>query len=168
MIKSVSTSQTLKTTYHTINQDHSIRLDNLCNDLNTSDTYILFVCLTNSMGDGPLSFAKYFHIQSSPPINLSINSLDVNVISSREISVQWSVNEISPFVNYRIQWMAANEKNREKSFIASHNDSSVILDNLSPFTAYKILMNAFYIHGNGLTQETDVIQTIEDGILQKI
>ncbi|CAF4830066.1 unnamed protein product, partial [Rotaria socialis] len=38
----------------------------------------------------------------------------------------------------------------------------VILDNLIPFTTYKIMINAFNINGDGLLHETDLVGTYED------
>lgn len=164
LIKSLSSDQTLQKSYHTINEDYSIRLTNLCTDSNINDTYVLYICLSNIMGDGPLSFASYFHIRSPVPTHLTISSLNVTVLSSMEILVQWNAQQIVPFMNYRIRWIAANETNKEKSLIVSYNESRVILDDLIPFTVYKIMINIFNIHGDGPIREADLVQTNEDGM----
>ncbi|CAF4426002.1 unnamed protein product, partial [Adineta steineri] len=64
LIKSITNDQSFQKSFHSINQDNSIHLKNLCKDYSyMNDTYVLYVCLSNSIGDGPLSFAHYFHIQ---------------------------------------------------------------------------------------------------------
>jgi hypothetical protein len=129
-----------------------------------NDTYVLYLCLSNSIGDGPLSFAHYFHIQSPLPTNLSITSFNVTVLSSTEISIQWTSHSISTSIGYRIQWITANETNKENSLIAASNQSSIVLDNLIPFTFYKILINTFNINGDGPIHEADLVRTNEDGM----
>lgn len=163
-IKSISTEQSFQISYHSINQDHSIHLNNLCADSHMNDTHVLYVCLSNSMGDGPLSFAHYFHIQSSTPIDIAITSLNLSVLSSTEILVKWSINRIVTLIGYRIRWIAGNDTNKEKNLIASYNDSSVVLDNLIPFTVYKIMINVFNINGDGPIHEADLVRTDEDGM----
>ncbi|CAM4809050.1 unnamed protein product [Rotaria magnacalcarata] len=162
LMKSVSNEETFQTSYHSINEDYSIHLDNLCQNSNINETHVLHVCLSNAVGDGPLSFARYFHIQSPAPLNISINSMNVSVLSPREILVRWNISQILSSINYRIRWAAANETDKEKSLIASYNESMVILDNLTPFTTYKIMINIFNINGDGLLYETDVVGTYED------
>ncbi|CAF4762188.1 unnamed protein product, partial [Rotaria socialis] len=141
LMKPMSNEETFQTSYHSINEDYSIHLDNLCQNSNINETHVLYVCLSNTVGDGPLSFARYFHIQSPAPLNISVNSMNVSVLSPREILVQWNISQILSSINYRIRWVAANETDKEKSLIASYNESMVILDNLIPFTTYKIMIN---------------------------
>jgi hypothetical protein len=38
------------------------------------------------------------------------------------------------------------------------------LDNLVPFTVYKIMINTFNINGDGPIQEADLVRTNEDGM----
>ncbi|CAF4720984.1 unnamed protein product, partial [Rotaria sp. Silwood2] len=71
---------------------------------------------------------------------------------------------ILPSMNYRIRWIAANETNKEKNLITSYNESNVILDNLIPFTFYKIMINIFNINGDGPIREADLVRTNEDGM----
>ncbi|CAF3597098.1 unnamed protein product [Rotaria sp. Silwood1] len=162
LIKSISNEQIFQKSYHSINEDYSIHLNNLCQDSTINDTHVLYVCLSNTIGDGPLSFAKYFHIQSSTPTHISINSLNVSVLSSTEILVQWNINQILPSISYRIQWITANETNKQQNLIASYNESNVILNNLIPFTIYKIILNIFNINGDGSIREADLVRTNED------
>ncbi len=164
LIKSISNEQFFQKSYHSINEDSSIHLTNLCTDSHMNDTYILYICLSNSIGDGPLSFAHYFHIQSSLPNDIIITSLNVTVLSSTEISIQWNINRILTSIGYRIRWIIANETIKEKSLIASYNQSNVILDDLIPFTIYKIMINTFNINGDGSIQEADLVRTNEDGM----
>ena len=163
-MKSISNEETFQTSYHSINEDYSIHLNNLCQNSNINDTHVLYVCLSNTVGDGPLSFARYFHIQSPAPLNTSINSMNVSVLSSTEILVQWNISQILPSVNYRIRWVAANETDKEKNLIASYNESMVILDNLIPFTNYKFMISTFNINGDGRLHEVDMVGTLEDGM----
>jgi hypothetical protein len=123
--------------------------------------------LSNSIGDGPLSFAHYFHIQSPLPNDISITSFNVTVLSSTEISIQWNINRLLTSIGYRIRWITANETNQENSLIASYNQSNAILDNLIPFTIYKILINTFNINGDGSIHEADLVRTNEDGMSNK-
>jgi hypothetical protein len=160
----MSNEQFFQKSYHSINENSSIHLNNLCTDSHMNDTHILYVCLSNSIGDGPLSFARYFHIQSPLPNDISIMSLNVTVLSSTEISIQWNINRIVTSIGYRIRWITANETNKENSLIASYNQSNVILDNLIPFTIYKIMINIFNINGDGSIHETDSVRTNEDGM----
>ncbi|CAF2543692.1 unnamed protein product [Rotaria sp. Silwood2] len=162
LMKSISNENIFQKSYHSINEDYSIRLNNLCKDSNMNDTHVLYICLNNPIGDGPLSFAHYFHIQSSAPTHISINSVNVTVLSSTEILIQWNINHILPSMNYRIRWIAANETNKEKNLITSYNESNVILDNLIPFTFYKIMINIFNINGDGPIREADLVRTNED------
>ena len=119
----------------------------------------------HSIGDGPLSSAYYFHMQSPPPLDISINLWNVSVLSSREIFVKWNINQILTSIGYRIRWIeGANETNKESSLIDSYNESSVVLDNRVPFTVYKIMINTFNINGDGPIQETDLVRTDEDGM----
>jgi hypothetical protein len=141
-----------------------IHLNNLCTDSHMNDTHVVFLCLTNSVGDGPLSFAHYFHIQSPTPVDIIITSLNITVLSSTEISVQWNINRILTSIGYRIRWIANNETNNEKNLIASYNESSIILNDLIPFTDYKIMINTFNINGDGPIREADLVQTNEDGM----
>ncbi|CAF4704322.1 unnamed protein product, partial [Rotaria sp. Silwood2] len=164
LMKSISNENIFQKSYHSINEDYSIRLNNLCKDSNMNDTHVLYICLNNPIGDGPLSFAHYFHIQSSAPTHISINSVNVTVLSSTEILIQWNINHILPSMNYRIRWIAANETNKEKNLITSYNESNVILDNLIPFTFYKIMINIFNINGDGPIREADLVRTNEDGM----
>ncbi len=161
LMKSISNDQSFQKTYYSIDEEQSIHLTNLCIDSHMNDTYVLYLCLSNSIGDGPLSFAHYFHIQSPLPTNLSITSFNVTVLSSTEISIQWNTHSISTSIGYRIRWITANETN---SLIAASNQSSIILDNLIPFTFYKILINTFNINGDGPIQESDLVRTNEDGM----
>lgn len=164
LTKSISTDQSFQKSYHSINQDSSIHLTNLCTDSHMNDTFILYICLSNSIGDGPLSFAHYYHIQSPLPLDISITSLNVTVLSSTEISLQWNINPILTSIGYRIRWIASNETNLENNLIASYNQSNLILDNLSPFTIYNIMINAFNINGDGPIYEADLVRTNEDGM----
>jgi hypothetical protein len=164
LIKSISNDQSFQKSYHSINDNSSIHLSNLCTDPHMDDTYVLYVCLSNSIGDGPLSFARYFHIESPLPNDISITSLNVSVLSSTEISIQWNTNRILTSIGYRIRWITANETNKEKNLIASYNQSNIILDNLTPFTIYKIMINIFNINGDGPIQEADLVGTNEDGM----
>ena len=165
LIKSISNEQSFETSYHSITDNHSIRLNNLCTYPHMNDTQVLYLCLSNSIGDGPLSFAYYFHIQSPPPLDISINLLNVSVLSSREIFVKWNINQILTSIGYRIRWIGGgNETNKENSLITSYNESSVVLDNLVPFTVYKIMINTFNINGDGPIQEADLVRTDEDGM----
>ena len=70
-------------------------MTNLCTDSQMNGTHVVYVCLSNSIGDGPLSFAHYFHIQSPAPIYTSIRSLNITVLNSREISIHWNIQQIS-------------------------------------------------------------------------
>ncbi|CAF3315907.1 unnamed protein product, partial [Rotaria sp. Silwood2] len=82
-LKSISNEpSTYQHSYHLINDDFSIHLNNLCKD--------------------------------SYNMNNTHSSLNVSVLSSTEILVQWNVNQILPSMNYRIRWTAANETNKEK------------------------------------------------------
>ncbi|CAF4328413.1 unnamed protein product, partial [Adineta steineri] len=127
-----------------------------------NDTDVLYVCLSNSIGDGPLSFAHYFHIQLPAPIDLTITSVNLSVLSSTEILMKWNLTRIAPSIGYHIRWIAANETNKEKNYITSYNDTSVVLNDLNPFTVYKIMINVFNINGDGPIYETDLIRTDED------
>ncbi|CAF3794544.1 unnamed protein product [Adineta steineri] len=163
LIKSITNDQLSQKSFHSINQDNSIHLKNLCKDYSyMNDTYVLYVCLSNSIGDGPLSFAHYFHIQLPAPIDLTITSVNLSVLSSTEILMKWNLTRIVPSIGYRIRWIAANETNKEKNYITSYNDTSVVLNDLNPFTVYKIMINVFNINGDGPIYETDLIRTDED------
>ena len=163
-MKSTSTEQSFEKSYHPIVEDHSVNLKNLCIYPHMNDTYVLYLCLSNSIGDGPLSFAHYFHIQSPAPIDISITTLNISVLSSREILVQWNTNRTLTSIGYRIQWIAENETNRQKSLISSYNETSVVLDDLIPFTVYKITINVFNINGDGPIRQADLVRTDEDGM----
>ena len=39
----------------------------------------------------------------------------------------------------------------------------MVLDNLIPFTMYKIMINTFNINGDGPIHETDLVRMDEDG-----
>jgi hypothetical protein len=164
LIKPVSNEQSYEKSYHSINDNHSVQLNNLCAYPHMNDTQVLYLCWSNSIGDGPLSFAHYFHIQSPPPVDVSITLLNVSVLSSREIYVKWDINRILTSIGYRVRWIAGNETNKENSLITSYNESSVVLDNLIPFTVYKIMLNTFNINGDGPTREADLVRTDEDGM----
>jgi hypothetical protein len=97
-------------------------------------------------------------------MDISINSLNLSVLSSTEILVKWSIDRIVTLIGYRIRWIAGNDTNKEKNLIASYNDSSVVLDNLIPFTVYKIMINVFNINGDGPIHEADLVRTDEDGM----
>ena len=167
LIKSISNEQTFQKTSHIINKNFSIQLTNLCNSPYMNDTHVLHICLNNQIGDGPLSFARYFHIQSPlPPNNISLIPSNITVLSSREIALQWNNKPLSSstasLIGYQIHWINLNETNEENSLIISSNQSSIILDNLRPYTDYRILLNIFNIHGNGPIYETNFIRTLED------
>ncbi len=164
LIKSISNEQFFQKSYHSINDDSTIHLTNLCTDSHMNDTYVLYLCLSNSIGDGPLSFAHYFHIESSLPKDITITSLNVTVLSSTEISIQWNISQILTTISYRIRWIIVNETTKENNLIASYNQSNVILDDLIPFTIYKIMINTFNINGDGSIQEADLVRTNEDGM----
>ncbi|UJR10058.1 hypothetical protein I4U23_014280 [Adineta vaga] len=120
---------------------------------------------TKQNGDGPLSYAHYFHIQSSAPTDLTITSLNVSVLSSTEIFVNWMINRLTSSIGYRIRWLSENEtnnNNQEQTYIASSNDSNLVLNNLIPFTTYKIMINVFNINGDGPTYDADLVRTNED------
>ncbi len=59
----------------------------------------------HSIGDGPLPCAYYFHMQSPPPLDISINLWNVTVLSSREIFIKWNINQILTSIGYRIRWI---------------------------------------------------------------
>ena len=164
LMKSMSTEQSSRKSYHLINEDHSIRVTNLCTDSQMNSTHVAYVCLSNSIGDGPLSFAYYFHIRSPAPIYASIRSLNSTVLSSREISIHWNIQQILTSISYRIRWIARDKPNEERTIIASHNETNVVLDNLIPFTFYKIMINTFNINGDGPVREADLVRTYEDGM----
>ncbi len=164
LMKSISTDQPFQKSYHSLDDQQSIHLTNLCTDSHMNDTYVLYLCLSNSIGDGPSSFAHYFHIQSPLPTNLSITSFNATVLSSTEISIQWNNHSISNFIGYCIRWITSNDTNHENSLITASNQSSIILDNLFPFTFYKIMINTFNINGDGPVHEADLVRTNEDGM----
>ncbi|CAF4796515.1 unnamed protein product [Rotaria socialis] len=92
LIKSLSNEHVVEKSYYLINENYSIRLNNICkNSYNMNETDALNVCLSNTSGDGPLVYAYYFHMQSSAPSHAFINSLNASVLSSTEILVQWNV-----------------------------------------------------------------------------
>ena len=167
LMKSISNDQPFQTSYHSINENHSIHLADLCMNSHMNDTHVLYLCLSNSMGDGPLSFAHYFHIQLPLPTNISITSFDVTVVSSREISIHWNIHPILNSISYRIQWFITNDTNNIHSLLVASNQSSVLLDNLIPFTLYKIRIHAFNINGDGPVHEGDLVRTHEDGMSNK-
>ena len=40
----------------------------------------------------------------------------------------------------------------------------MVLDNLIPFTFYKIMINVFNVNGDGPVREADLVRTYEDGM----
>ncbi|CAF0978834.1 unnamed protein product, partial [Adineta ricciae] len=171
LIKPLSADQTFQKSFHPITEDYFIQLNNLCADSSINDTYVVYVCLSNSIGDGPLSSAHYFHIQSPTPTDVSITSLNVTVLSSTEIFVKWMVNRFVPSTGYRIRWIETNEtSSQEQNYIASSNDTNTVLNNLVPYTVYKIMLNIFNINGDGPTYDADIVRTNEDapGMIEQL
>lgn len=163
-MKSISNDQSFQISYHSINDKYFIQLADLCTDSHMNETHVLYLCLSNSMGDGPLSLAQYFHIQSPLPTNTSITLFNVTVFSSTEIFVHWNFYPISSSISYRIQWFSTNDTNHIHSLIVTSNQSSVLLNNLIPFNFYKIRINALNINGDGPIHEADPVRTHEDGM----
>lgn len=164
LIRPMGSEQPFQTSFHSITENSSIHLNDLCADTLMNETYVLYVCLTNAIGDGPLSYARYFHIQSPTPVDVGVTSLSATVLSSREIDVKWNVSRVTPLIGYRIRWMAeTNTNGQQEVFIASSNDSSVVLNNLVPYTVYNVTLNVFNVNGNGPTYAADLVRTDEDG-----
>lgn len=164
LMKSISNDQPFQISYHSMNESHAIHLADLCTDSYMNETHVLYLCLSNSMGDGPLSFAHYFHIQSPLPTNVLITAFNVTVFSSTEIFVHWNFHPISNAISYRIQWFTTNNTNHVHSLIVPSNQSNVLLTNLTPFTFYKIQINVLNINGDGPIHTTDLVRTNEDGM----
>ncbi|CAF4967971.1 unnamed protein product, partial [Rotaria socialis] len=73
LIKSLSNEHVVEKIYYLINENYSIRLNNICkNSYNMNETDALNVCLSSTSGDGPLLYAYYFHMQSSAPIQWNV------------------------------------------------------------------------------------------------
>lgn len=164
LLKPMSSDQPFKKSSHLIPSNRSIHLTNLCTDAPVNTTSVLFVCLTNAVGDGPLSYAQYFHLQLPAPTDRTIHRFNVSVLSSSELAVQWTAADavLTP-VAYRVRWQSDNQTNDEQSLIVASNESSIILNGLIPYTFYKIRMHAFNIHGDGPMREAELVQTEEDG-----
>jgi hypothetical protein len=163
LLKPMSSDQPFEKSSHLIPSNRSIHLSNLCTDLHVNTTSLLFVCLSNSVGDGPLSYAQYFHLQLPSPNDRSIGLFNASVLSSSEIAVQWTADPVISPLAYRVRWQSDNQTNDERSLIVASNESSVILNGLIPYTFYKIRMHAFNVHGDGPMREAELVRTEEDG-----
>jgi hypothetical protein len=163
LTKPVAIDQPYDKSLHTISSNYSIRVSNLCTNAHVNTTYVVFVCLTNTMGDGPLSFARYFHLQMPAPVDRSITFRNVTVISSNEIFIEWTAHNILSSMAYRIQCSTLNRTDDERTLIVGFNETSALLTGLTPFTVYVIMINTFNIHGNGPVQQADPVRTNEDG-----
>ncbi|CAF1532768.1 unnamed protein product, partial [Didymodactylos carnosus] len=146
----------------------SIHMSNICSSsVVVQSVYILFICLTNSVGDGPLSHAKYFHLNQYSP-NKTVELVSAQPISSNQINLEWTrVNDIN---GYQIQWFeneTSNEIVRKRrnimnnTIIVSNHESSTLLENLKPYTIYDIYVTTFNVFGNGPVNMVNRVRTHE-------
>lgn len=148
--------------FDTIAADGSVRLTNLCKDSEMSSGHVLFVRWSNNVADGPNSYAHYFHLSLPSSVENSIEFLNATVLSSREIRVRWKTKVKSTSIGHKIFSRKSNETKIFKVFIVPSNESEFILDDLTPFTEYKVFMETFDIHGSAGRFESNSVRTEED------
>lgn len=163
LIKSLTNEESFEKIFDSISADGSVRLTNLCKDSSFSTGHVVFLRWTNNIDDGPISLAHYFHLSLPSSVDRSVEFFNVTVLSSREISVRWKSNSRSALIARRIRWRISNKTKTDRTLIAGSNETQIILDELTPFTDYKVFLETFDIHGSAGQFESDFVRTEEDG-----